>query len=149
MADEVKFNNQKSNAMNKEVLQKIEQQLINILDDSKAYFGFVEWSEQEYCVEGNTDGLIKFASVLLKCARFDSEKETFSLNPKELKWFKDDMEIKFIKWTNSTIEEMNTIAPVSIKRFSPLQEKIFAYTITAILIYLMIAGGIFTANLLR
>ena len=71
-------------------LKQIAIQLKRDSNRNKAYFGFNEWTEHEYCIRANTDGLKLFASTLLKATEIEEEGKSHGLNKEEMEWLHDE-----------------------------------------------------------
>lgn len=122
-------------------LKQIATQLKRDSNRNKAYFGFKEWTEQEYCIRANTDGLKLFASTILEVAEIEEEGKSYGLNKEELEWLHDELEIDFVEWTNKDRDEL------VINNQKETTSKWWNYLLWIVLlgiIYLIIAGVIFT-----
>jgi hypothetical protein len=110
-----------------------------------AFFGFTEWTEHEFCIKANNDGLKLFAATILEGTQMTKEGQTQGLNQEELKWFKDELEINFIQWTNKPKSELlNTLRQTKESKWVNL-----IMTLSFLLLgYLVIAGIIFTIKMI-
>jgi hypothetical protein len=122
-------------------LKQIVTQLKRDANRNTAYFGFNEWTEHEYCIKANTDGLKLFASILLEAAEIEEEGKSHGLNKEEIEWLYDELEIDFIEWTNKNREDLvnNTPKEAGIKWWNFL-----LWIGLGGIGYLIIAGVIFT-----
>lgn len=122
-------------------LKQMTTQLKRDANRNKAYFGFAEWTDQEYCIRANTDGLKLFASKILEAAEIEEDGKTHALKKEELEWFRDDLEIKFIEWTSKDRDE------IPINNQKETSGRWWNYLIwigLCLIIYLLIAGILFT-----
>lgn len=108
---------------------------------NKAYFGFTEWTDQEFCITANTDGLKLFASTLLEATEIEQEGNTHGLSTDEMEWLHDEVEIDFIKWTNKVRED---IIKSETKEESNKWWNYLLWIVLLLVGYLIIAGMIFT-----
>jgi len=122
-------------------LKQISTQLKRDANKNKAYFGFNEWTEQEFCIRANTDGLKLFASTLLEAAEIEEEGKSHGLNKEELEWLHDEVEIDFVEWTNKDREELVNNSPN--EAVSKWWNFLLWFGLVGIG-YLIIAGVIFT-----
>jgi|GEM_PF-2710661 len=125
-------------------LDKISKHLTDNSIQENAYFGITEWVDQEFCINANDDGLKLFAAKLLEIAALKEERKTYGLNQAELKWYFDELDIKFIQWTEKSRKEiLDEIQPFR----GTILGKLIPIVLVVILIYLLAAGVIFTKEL--
>jgi hypothetical protein len=124
-------------------LKHIATQLKRDANRNKAYFGLTEWTDQEYRIKANTDGLKLFASTILEVAEIEEEGKSHGLNKEELEWLHDEIEIDFVEWTNKSRDELvnNNKKDNSSRWWNYL----LWFGLIGI-IYLIIAGIIFTVK---
>ena len=122
-------------------LKQIASQLKRDANRNKAYFGFNEWTEHEFCIKANTDGLKLFASTLLEATEIEEEGKSHGLNKEEFEWLHDELEIDFVEWTNKDREDLVNNSP---KVTESKWWNILLWIGLVGIGYLIIAGVIFT-----
>lgn len=109
------------------------------------FFGFTIWTDHEFCIRANNDGLKLFAATILEGTEMTEEGQTQGLNPEDLKWFKDELEINFIQWTKKPKNEL--LKSIESTKESRWGNWILGITFLVIG-YLLIAGIIFTIKMI-
>ncbi len=122
-------------------IKKVIEELKLSSDESKGYFGFVEWRDDEFCIKANDDGLRLFAAEILEASEFNKEGHTQVLNAQEFKWFRDELGVNFIKRTLKTRSEIET-NPDSTQKSK--WESALLNCLYLVIGYLLIAGVVFT-----
>ena len=130
--------------MTKIEIDEILSRLKESVNYEDAYFGIVEDVPHEFCIKANEDGLKLFAAELL--AEIKNNKTPRALTQEELPWFDDQIELQFIELTKKSRTELQR--PIQETKSNEWMIKLGFSLVFIIVIYLIIAGIIFTIQLL-
>jgi len=74
--------------------------------EQDAYFGFVQYVQQEFCIQANSEGLKLFAAKLLELV--DSKDESRSSMVHD-EWIEDQMDLKYIEVIDKSQSEVDQV----------------------------------------
>ena len=129
-----------------ERLSEIAKELKATSNENVAFFGFLEWTDHEFCIKANNDGLKLLAATLLEATEIKTRGQSYGLNSEEVPWFTDELGIDFISWTDQPRSELEAETKESSK--SMLWISIGLTIISLIVLYLIIVGIIYTIKLI-